>query len=337
MSVFFRALERAERERAQRDGHADTEGQAAPGRVPSAAADERPGDTPDSAREGRRPGSGPGVLRPETVAVAGPAGEERTQWDGTAPIDPVLVSLLEPSSVAAEQYRALRHVVEVLRLSASVRVMAITSPGVGDGKTVTAVNLAATLAQAADTRVLLIEADLRRPSFGDYLGLAGRRGRSGFADLIVDGRRTLLDSVLLYPPFNLAVLPAGHTSVAPYEILKSPRLERILTEARAAYDYVILDTPPLLPVSDCRILERWVDGFLVVVAANRTPRKAVEDALRTLGSKRVLAVVFNEDDDPGTRYYRPYIDPAAGFAGRRWWRPGRVRRRRADGAADAGR
>src|SRR5581483_3470364 len=93
MSVFFRALERAERERAQRDGHADTEGQAAPGRVPSAAADERPGDTPDSAREGRRPGSGPGVLRPETVAVAGPAGEERTQWDGTAPIDPVLVSL----------------------------------------------------------------------------------------------------------------------------------------------------------------------------------------------------------------------------------------------------
>jgi Mrp family chromosome partitioning ATPase len=109
------------------------------------------------------------------------------------------------------------------------------------------------------------------------------------------------------PPFNLAVLPAGAPPASPYEALRSGRLGELLEEARERYDYVILDTPPLVPVPDCRVLEPLVDGFLVVVAAHRSSRTLLEEALMLLPPSKVLGIVFNMDDTE-RRYYRysPY-------------------------------
>jgi Mrp family chromosome partitioning ATPase len=99
-------------------------------------------------------------------------------------------------------------------------------------------------------------------------------------------------------PFNLALLPAGRPTTVSYEVLKAHRFGALLAEARKYYDYIVIDTPPLLPFPDCRLLGRLVDGFLVVVAANRTPRKLLTQALAIINPDQLLGLVYNEDDNP---------------------------------------
>ena len=97
---------------------------------------------------------------------------------------------------------------------------------------------------------------------------------------------------------------AGSTVAPIHELFRSPRLEALLQEAREDYDYVVIDTPPLGPVSDCALLARWIDGVLLVVAAHRTSRKLLEEALNLLEGASVLGIVFNGDDRPFLRYRR---------------------------------
>jgi Mrp family chromosome partitioning ATPase len=119
---------------------------------------------------------------------------------------------------------------------------------------------------------------------------------------------------------NLSILPAGLRESGFYELLNSPRVEGLLNDARRAYDFIVVDTSPLLPLPDSRLLSRWVDGFLVVVAANRTPRRMVADALELLDRDKVIGVVFNGDDRPASgRYgYHAYYGPAKPDRSR-WW------------------
>ncbi len=108
------------------------------------------------------------------------------------------------------------------------------------------------------------------------------------------------------------------TRVPIHEILRSPRLERVLQEARQHYDYVVLDTPPLLPVFDAAMIAKLVDGLLIVVAANQTPRKLLAEALTLLEPSTVLGLVFNRDKQPLFGYYdssyRGYFGESAGAA-----------------------
>jgi capsular exopolysaccharide synthesis family protein len=231
--------------------------------------------------------------------------------------DERLVSLLAPSSVEAEQYRGLRYVVEESRKP----VVAITSPTPGDGKTTTAINLAGALAQAPATRVLLVEADLRLPRVGERLSLSGS-ARRGFADAIEDDGLTLSDVVQHLARFNLSVLPAGRSPASPYETLKSARLKELLEEARRNYDYVVLDTPPIVPVPDCRLIARVADSVVVVVAAHRTPRQLLQESLVALDPAKILGLVFNGDDHMRRGYYgydsyfsEPKPDGWAGLVG----------------------
>jgi capsular exopolysaccharide synthesis family protein len=220
------------------------------------------------------------------------------QIDGETPgepgrLDDHLVSLLEPTSHAAEQYRAIRLAIETFRHERGTRTVAITSPGRGDGRTITALNLAGALAQAPDARVVLVEADLRHPGAGRALGLAGARGLSSY---LLDAS-TGVDAVVMQPAgVAFAVIPAGARSSMPYELLKSPRLAGLLAALRDRFDYVVLDTPPALPYPDVGILRDLVDGFVVVVRANRTPREMLRDCLNVVGRQRGLGVIFNDDE-----------------------------------------
>jgi capsular exopolysaccharide synthesis family protein len=213
-------------------------------------------------------------------------------------LDERLVSLLTPSSVAAEQYRGLRYVVE----QSHQHVVAITSPTPGDGKTTTAINLAGALAQGPETRVLLAETDLRLPRIGERLGFNGSDAL-GLADAIADDGLTLKDVVQHLPSFNLSVLPAGRSPASAYETLKSPRLEELLEEARGHYDYIVVDTPPIVPVPDCRLVARVVDALVIVVAAHRTPRQLLQESLVAIDSAKILGLVFNGDDHMRRGYY----------------------------------
>jgi capsular exopolysaccharide synthesis family protein len=216
-----------------------------------------------------------------------------------------LVSLVAPASVAADQYRSLRHSVESLRKDSGFQAIAVTSASPGDGKTVTTLNLAGALAQAQDARVLVIDSDLRKPSVAAYLGLDGLRS-PGLSDALRDPRYELHQIVRHLKGFNLWVVPAGPPELAPYELLSSARFDTLLRDARRDFDCVLVDTPPALLMPDCRLIERWVDGFLVVVAAHKTPRKLVGEALSQLNPAKVLGVVFNADDQPTSSYYGYY-------------------------------
>lgn len=213
-----------------------------------------------------------------------------------------LVSLLEPASFAADQYRTLRHTVERLHKESGLQVLAVSSPSPGDGKTITTLNLAGALAQGRDARVIVMDADLRRPSVAEYLGLTSQR-LPGLSEAILDPKYDLGRAARRIERFNLSVVPAGSPQTASYELLNSPRLEDLLKEARGLYDYVLIDTPPLVPLPDCRLIGRWADGFLVVVGAHKTPRRLLVEALGPLDPAKVIGVVFNGDDRPLNSYY----------------------------------
>ena len=230
-----------------------------------------------------------------------------------------LVSLLAPESFAADQYRALRHSVEGLRKEAGLHVIAVTSPGPGDGKTVTTLNLAGALAQGPDVRVLVVDADLRRPSVAKYLGLGSPRS-PGLVDALRDPAYKMDRAIRRLEQFNLSVLPAGLPQTAPYELLNSMRLESLLREACGLYDFVIVDTPPLVPMPDSRLIRRSVGGFLVVVGAHKTRRKVLGHALTLLDPAKVIDLVFNGDDQPRAShsgYYDYYSE--RGIDRTRWW------------------
>jgi capsular exopolysaccharide synthesis family protein len=224
-----------------------------------------------------------------------------------------LVSLCAPDSFAADQYRTLRLTIERHHRGGQLQVVAITSPGPADGKSVTTLNVAGVLAQSADTRVLVIDADLRRPSVAAYLG-GGIRPTPGLAEAIAGSGNDLGEWVQRLDRFNLSVLPAGAPHAAPYELLNSPRVEMLLTEARRRYDYVVIDTPPLLPFPDCGVLGRHIEGYLLTVAAHRTRRKLLTQALAALDPAKVLGIVFNGDDQPRGRHYGYYYDNGSSSA-----------------------
>jgi protein-tyrosine kinase len=289
MSRFYKALEQAQRDRALAGrGRGPVSGVPAP---PSEAAAPTP-----------PPPVAPPPIQPAPVGPFRRPSVPRGPVDIPEEVDDHLVSLVSPAAFEAEQYRALRHIVEQRHRAGNLSLLAVSSAAGGDGKSLTAVNLAGALAQGPEARVLLIEADLRVPSVAQLLGFGSVR-RPGLVDAIVDERLTLAHVALTGPPFNLSVVLAGQTSPSPYEMLKSPRLGELLEEARAQYDYVIVDTPPLLTVQDCRIIARWVDGVVIVVRAHETPRRLVQEALNVLDPAKVLGFVFNHDDQGLARFY----------------------------------
>ena len=299
MSKFFKALEQAERDNAQREPliAPETEGERA---VAPEAAAERASVVPQWPEPDKEqapvftPPAPPRAPRSVISPPRGATARRPTAESGRiapALLDEHLVSLQAPATAAAEQYRVLRHLVETLRKRANLQVIAVTSGGVGDGKTVTAINLAGALAQSDDARVLLIDMDLRRPSVARYLALGDTRPT--LADALEATDRPLEDVVVQLPRFNLSVLRAPVSEAAPYELLHSPKLEALLTAARRQYDYIVLDTPPFVPFPDCRLLAKSVDGFVLVVAADRTPRGVLAEALKVMDADKAVGYVFN--------------------------------------------
>jgi capsular exopolysaccharide synthesis family protein len=325
VSKFFKALENAERERESQprvspaeprpvdertDAPATPVSAAAPPAAPPAApakASVAPATTPPSAPS--RPPAPPKTVKaapssPHSPAYGAPLAREAGGRGFQSVLEPPpaaepgelddhLVSLLEPTSLAAEQYRTVRLHIENLRRERDVRLVAISSPARGDGKTISAINIAGALAQAPDARVALVEVDVRHPGVARYLGLPNSRGLSGY---LLDHAMTL-DAVLERPEgVGFAVVVAGPVSSMPYELLKSPRLRALLAGLRERFDFVVVDTPPVLPSPDVGILRDLVDGFVLVVRANRTPREMVRDSLNAVGPDRVLGVIFNDDE-----------------------------------------
>lgn len=185
--------------------------------------------------------------------------------------EPGLISVEDPTSPAAEAYRSLRTSVKFLGVDRPARVVQVTSGSAGEGKTLTAANLAVVLAKAGD-RVLLVEADLRRSRMHHLLDTPRTPGLTNLLleDASIGAAVCTVDEVP-----NLHLLPAGDLPPNPSELLAGGRARSLLETLRSTYDVILLDSPPVLPVTDAQVLARWADITLVVVASRTTSKRAL--------------------------------------------------------------
>jgi protein-tyrosine kinase len=228
--------------------------------------------------------------------VIEPVGYAETPAGGhtiEAVLSPLLVAATEPLSAAAEHYRSLRSRIAQLENDQVVRVIQVTSPGKGDGKTVTALNLALTMAQEFQRRVLVIDADLRNPRVHELLGLDPGPGLVE----VLTGEAALQDALVELPAQHLTVLRAGHTYDRPAEMLGSAPMRRLLDTLRAQFDRIVIDSAPA-SVADPGAIAPIVDGMLLVVRSGVTTRPAIARSIGSLPSSKLLGLVFNESGAP---------------------------------------
>jgi capsular exopolysaccharide synthesis family protein len=219
---------------------------------------------------------------------------------GAGAFDHRLVAALAPRSIAAEQYRSLRTRVRQAENGRALRTIIITSPGKGDGKSLTAANLSLTMAQEFQPRVLLLDADLRRPSLHSLFGISETPGLS---DVLMGGA-TIDEALVHVEDHHLSILPAGLPPTHPAELLGSAAMRRTLDTLRTRFDRIIIDMPPVEPLADVHILTPLADALLMIVRAGLTEKPAIDRALHGLDVSKVLGLVLNEaaSDSSGDAY-----------------------------------
>lgn len=200
------------------------------------------------------------------------------------------VDVLSTATPWAEAFRVLRTNMQYIEVDHDQKVFVVTSALPGEGKSTTAVSLALTLSQA-DHRVALVECDLRRPLIADRLELDGAIGTT----TVLIGKVSIEDAMQTYGGTSLDVLACGPMPPNPSELLQSNAMEKLLSDLRTTYDMVILDAPPLLPVTDAALLATRADGAVVVVRHGKTTRDQLAHAIERLDSvgAKTLGVVIN--------------------------------------------
>jgi len=222
-------------------------------------------------------------------------------WKKKRRDDARVVALSASGSPPAEAYRTLRTNLQFISRDGGMRVISVTSPHAGEGKSTTVANLAATLAHTGK-RVVALSADLRKPRLHRFFGLENREGLSsilaGQADLTEVARR--VDGLE-----SLRVVTSGPVPPNPAELLSSDQMEQLLGSLRETADYVVVDTAPALIVSDAMIVAPRVDGVLVVVDADSTTGAAASHAVEQLQQvgARIIGSVLNGFDASKARYY----------------------------------
>lgn len=204
-----------------------------------------------------------------------------------------LVVYTDPRGPAAERFRYLRIRLREPWETGKLKTVLITSALPQDGKTTIAVNLASSLSEHGKKRVLLIEADLHRPSLALQLGLKPGPG-------LVECLGSDVNPIPLIrrlEPLGWYLLKAGGKCINPTELLQAGALPGLLERLSPHFDWILIDSPPVIPVTDALAMAREVDAILMVVRAGSTPREAVQRSLAQLGRRKLLAVVLNAMED----------------------------------------
>jgi capsular exopolysaccharide synthesis family protein len=210
-------------------------------------------------------------------------------------VEPHLVAVTQPRSSYCEQFRSLRTRVLHAGERRQMQAVVITSAGVGEGKTLTALNLAWLMAQTDGMRALLIDSDLRRPCVTDYFGIEEEAQR-GLSEVLA-GEATLEECLVRLEPAGLYLLPGGAARDDCAELLSGPKFERVLKEARGLFDIIIIDAPPLGIFTDANLLINRADGAMLVVRSGKTRYGAVDRLLDTLPRGRMLGVILNRSQE----------------------------------------
>jgi capsular exopolysaccharide synthesis family protein len=211
-----------------------------------------------------------------------------------------LIALTDPSSLAAEKFRVLVTRLENVRNERELKSLLVTSSVINEGKTFVSANLAVTLAKPCNSKVLLVEGDLHRPALRSLLGLTGLRGLGNWWS----GRKENL-AHYLYKLNDLPLwfLSAGVLLDQPSQILQSAQFAEAFSTLGGCFDWVIVDSTPMLPTGDVNLWLRLVDEMLLVVREGVAPVKALEKGLSSLDKPKLVGVVLNEASDSDRAKY----------------------------------
>ncbi len=217
-----------------------------------------------------------------------------------------LITVTQPKSPIAEQYRTIRTNIEFMAVDKEIQVILITSATQSEGKSTTSSNLAVTYAQQGK-KVLIIDTDMRRPTVHYTFKVANGLGLSS----LLTRQAELEKAVLPTKVDNLSILTAGPIPPNPAELLSSRSMENLMLQLREEYDVIILDAPPLLQVADSRITSKLTDGVVLVVGCTTSDRQRVLKAKEQLelAEAKILGVVLNRrelTDDSAYQYYYSY-------------------------------
>ena len=205
------------------------------------------------------------------------------------------------SPLSREQYRRLAAVLHDAQATAGTRVVMLASAVAGEGKTLTASNLALTLSESYRKNVLLIDADLRKPTLHEVFMIESVVG-------LTEGLKPASDAKLVVHQVSprLAVLPAGRPTSDPMASLISDRMRQLIEEAKESFDWVIIDTPPIVLLPDANLLAAMADAAVLVIRANSTPHALVKRAVEAIGPQRILGTVLNQTSGVAVAGYGGY-------------------------------
>ena len=218
----------------------------------------------------------------------------------------------QPDSPGADRFRLLRMRLWPLWEAGKLKTLLVTSAHAQDGKSTFVMNLATALAEQGQRSVLVVEGDLCHPSLSPRLGIPER---AGLAECL-EGARNPLSLLRRLEPLGWYLLPAGQARGNSTELLQNPILADIFETLRSYFDWIIIDTPPVVPLTDTLSLKRYADAGLLVVRADRTPSDAVETAIERVGPKNLLGIVLNGSDELD-RAYSDYRKTYGAELGRR--------------------
>jgi len=221
---------------------------------------------------------------------------------------PYLVTLTEPDSPISEEYRKLKSlIVKLTKADKFHNALMVTSSVKGEGKSITALNLAITLAQEYDHTVLFVDADLRQPSMNRYYDI---KPEIGLTECLVNGAK-IGDALIKTGIGRLVILPSGNKVSNPAELLSSSMMRELVKELKNRYvdRYVIIDTPPILPFAEAQSIGSVVDGVIFVVKEGQVSLNNIKEALSLLKDTNIFGFVYNGaelDRFDGYHYYHYY-------------------------------
>lgn len=218
-----------------------------------------------------------------------------------------LVSLTEKESLGAEKFRFLGVRLRRLQQERLLKKLLITSTLSEEGKSLVTANLSATLARRKQQKVLLLEGDLRRPT---QAGLFGGSRPAGLSEWLQSKSRTVSNIYYLDGP-GFWLMPAGAPPENPLELMQSGKLAQLLDQLATKFDWIVIDSPPVLPLADTSVWARFADGILLVVRAGRTERPALQRGLGALEHSKMLGLVVNNSTDNDEEDYYSRYSPAA--------------------------
>ena len=301
MSRVYDALQKSQGENPSASPLAQGQPEPVPGEAAAAVVTDVPEDVsaPPTTFPAATPGGIPAVTPTDGTWLNVPA--DRVLHPQPIP-EQRLVSIAEPNSPGAEMFRVLSTRLAHMRRKRRLQKLLITSAEGDEGKSVVAVNLAFSLARRPNERILLIEADLRRPNATTLLTSSPLRGISEWSE----GNLPIEHSLYRVNDLPLWFLSAGHAIEEPMHLLESDRFAKMLETVSASFDWVILDATPMLPMADSTSLSRLCDGVLVVVREGYTRRKVLNKALASIEKNKLVGMVLNQASMLKIGYERYY-------------------------------